>query len=96
MQAPKLTQLLETSDIENRFIRSEPGTYIDLENPKEQKSLRMDYVYTILALNNMSYSNGLPAIGPNATQFYLQKGKALHFIDDQLQTWSGSGGENLI
>ena len=94
----KLAQLLETSEdnVQNRFVGSEPGTCVNLETPYEQKSLRTDFVYTILALNDMSYSNGLPALGQDAKIYNLHKGEALHFMGDQSQKWSGHGGGNLI
>jgi hypothetical protein len=77
-------------------VGSEPGTCVNLGKPHEQKSLRTDYVYTILALNDMSYTNGLPALGHDAKEYSLRKGEALHFMGDQKQTWSGQGGGNLI
>ena len=94
----KLARLLETTDdnVHRRFVGSEPGTCVDLEKPFEQKSLRTDYVYTILALNDISYSNGLPALGQDEKVYSLQKGEALHFMGDQSQKWSGRGGGNLI
>jgi hypothetical protein len=94
----KLARLLETSEdnVQSRFVGSEPGACVDLESPYEQKSLRTDYVFTILALNDMSYSNGLPALGQDAKTYTLHKGEALHFMGDQSQKWSGQGGGNLI
>lgn len=99
-EGPKeeLARLLRTTpeNVRQRYIGSEPGTCVELDAEYPQKSLRTDYVFTILALNDMSYSNGLPALGREKKTHELRRGQALHFIGDQLQTWSGKGGGNLI
>lgn len=61
---------------------SEPGTCVNLRKPHKQKSLRTDYVYIILALNNMSYMNSLPALSHDAKEYSLQKREALYFMGD--------------
>ena len=87
---------IESERVKSRFIGSEPGTCIELGQEFHQKSLRTDYVFSILALNDMSYMNGLLALGKEKTKHELKKGEALHFMGDLPQTWSGKGGGNFI
>ena len=57
---------------------------------------RTDWVFTIVALGELSYDNGLPALGSKAVKYTLKSGEALHFIGDLKQSYSGRGGGTCI
>jgi hypothetical protein len=84
-----------TSKVMERFRGSEPGICNDI--PKEhRKSLRTDWVYTIIAIGSLSYQNGLVALGNKHDKFELKSGQSLHFLGDVPQLWSGKGGGTLL
>ena len=48
---------------------------------------------TILALGELSYENGLPAVGrPPVAPGRLRSGYAMHISADEMQTYKGEGG----
>lgn len=51
-----------------------------------------DRAWTIIALQTVSYSNGLPALGVGEERTQLNPGDALHFLGDVAQTYGGGGG----
>ncbi|TPX23104.1 hypothetical protein DIZ76_012426 [Coccidioides immitis] len=94
----ELARLLQVqeSEILKRFRGSELCVCNKLGAERQQKSLRTDWIYSILALENLSYSNGLPALGKERRKFELKAGEALHFRGDLQQSWSGEGGGVLL
>jgi hypothetical protein len=82
------------SAVRSRFLGSSPGFINTVEcivNPG-----RTDKAYTILALGDVSFENGLPMLGASKTKFSLKSGEALHFMGDLQQIYSGGSGGALI
>jgi len=92
----KLADMLHVkpSALPKRFIGSSPtvfhGGLIQI------RSGRPDIVYTIIALGELTSSNGLPTLGEKEKDFYLKSGEALHFGGDVMRTYAGKGGVLLL
>lgn len=57
---------------------------------------RTDIAFTIIALGDLSFENGLPALGKLGDQFTLKSGEALHFLGDVRRIYGGKGGILLL
>jgi hypothetical protein len=82
------------SEVRSQFLGSSPGFTNTVEcivNPG-----RTDKAYTILAMGDMSFENGLPMLGASKTKFSLKSGEALHFMGGLEQIYRGGSGGALI
>jgi hypothetical protein len=85
---------IPASDAQKRFRGSQPGIF---NTPScTIRPGRTDFAYTILALGDLSFENGLPALGSSRTKYSLRSGEALHFMGDLEQTYGDTGGGTLI
>jgi hypothetical protein len=85
---------ISPSEVPKRFLGSYPGFANSIKCIV--KPGRTDKAYTILALGDLSFDNGLPALGVSKAKFTLKSGEALHFMGDLQQIYSGRGGGTLI
>lgn len=79
-----------------RFRGSQLCVCNSLGKDRLQQSPRTDYVYSIVALSDLSCSNGLPKLGQEQVEFDLKSGEVLHFKGDLNRYWSGNGGGVLL
>ncbi|RFU26589.1 hypothetical protein B7463_g9746, partial [Scytalidium lignicola] len=86
---------ISTSEVQRRFQGARPGIFNPLSG-MTVTSGRTDLVYTVLALGDLSYDNGLPALGSSKKKYELKSGQALHFMGDLEQSYSSTGGGTLI
>jgi hypothetical protein len=91
-----LARLLRTTpdQVPGHFACSYPG----FTNTSESvvRPDRKYLVHTILAIGDLSFDNGLPALGQSKQKFTLRSGEALHFMGDVQQIYCGVGEEALI
>lgn len=78
-----MTQILQIPEdqVENRYKGANLGFVKNLTAPFRQKAPQQtDVACSIIALDRMTFSNGLPALGENDDKFELGEGDALHFF----------------
>jgi len=94
---PALANLLQIdhSKVRSRYRGSGPAT-INAAGRVEVQPGRTDMAFTIIALGDLSFGNGLPALGQLGDQFSLKSGEALHFLGDVRRVYEGKGGLLLL
>ncbi|WEW55059.1 hypothetical protein PRK78_000487 [Emydomyces testavorans] len=87
-EKPELARLLQVqpSDVSKHFRGSELCVCNKLEKEQQQKSLRTDWIYSILALGDLDSSNGLLDLGKECQHFELKAREVLHFRGDLQQS----------
>ena len=86
---------IQPSQVKDRYIGSSP-TLFSSSGPLQVRSDKKNIVYTIVALGDMSYMKGLPAMGEQEEKVILRKGEALHFLGDVKRTYNGTGAPMLL
>jgi hypothetical protein len=78
-----------------KTLGKEIRTWPFIFTPTEDRSfapIAIDRAWTIIALQIINYSNGLPALGARKEMAQLSPGDALHFRGDVAQTYGENGG----
>ena len=65
-------------------------------NNREHSTGLTDWVFTILALGELNYDNGPPALGSEEIKHTLESGEVLNFVGNLKQTYSSRGEGTFI
>lgn len=77
--------------IRNRYIGSHP-VILNAPHRINARPGRTEIAWTLIALEDLSFAQGLPALGQPPNQISLRSGEAVHFWGDVWRTYHGKGG----